>query len=73
MVYKSRISEKKPKKNKKKQQQRKTNTNAKLNTLVTLNYLQLKHPQSVFPKILTLFLNSKVDLLYSKIVPYKRT
>ena len=39
------------------------NTSKTLNTAVKLNYLQINHPQSIFPIFLTLVLNSKTDLL----------
>ena len=39
------------------------NTNNKLNNVVKLIYLQIKHPPSIFPKFLTLVLNSKTELL----------
>ena len=39
------------------------NTNNKLNTIVKLIYLQIKHPQSIFPRSLALVLNSKTELL----------
>ena len=37
-------------------------TNNKLN-IVKLVYLQVKHPQSIFPRFLILVLNSKTELL----------
>ena len=39
------------------------NTNNKLNTVVKLIYVQIKHSQSVFPRFLTLVLNLKIELL----------
>ena len=41
----------------------KDNTNNKLNTVVKLIYLQIKHPQSIFLRFLTLVLNMKTELL----------
>ena len=41
----------------------KDNTINKLNTVVKLIYLQIKHPQSIFIRFLTLVLNSKTELL----------
>ena len=38
-------------------------TNNKVNTVVKLFYLQIKHPQSRFPRFLILVLNSKTELL----------
>ena len=38
-------------------------TNNKLDIVVKLGYLQIKHPQSIFPKFLILVLNSKTELL----------
>ena len=37
--------------------------NNKLNSVAKLVYLQIKHPQSIFPKFLILVLNSKTELL----------
>ena len=59
-------------------QQKTINTSNKLNAVVKLTYLQIKHPQSIFPRFLTLVLYSKtelMDLLYlsRKIIQYKRT
>ena len=39
------------------------NTSSKGNTAVKLNYLQIKHPQSIFSGFLTLVLNSKTERL----------
>ena len=39
------------------------NTNNKQNTVVKLIYLQIKCPQSIFPRFLILVLNSKTELL----------
>ena len=39
------------------------NTNNKQNTVVKLIYLQIKCPQSIFPRFLVLVLNSKTELL----------
>ena len=41
----------------------KLNTNSKLNIVVKLVYLQIKHPQSIFPRFFILVLNSKTELL----------
>ena len=41
----------------------KDNTINKLNTVVKLIYLQIKYPQSIFIRFLTLVLNSKTELL----------
>ena len=38
-------------------------TNNKLNIVVKLIYLQIKHSQSIFPRFLILVLNSKTELL----------
>ena len=38
-------------------------TSNKLNIVVKLIYMQIKHPQSVFPRFLILVLNSKTELL----------
>ena len=38
-------------------------TNNKLNIVFKLVYLQIKHPQSIFPRFLILVLNSKIELL----------
>ena len=38
-------------------------TNNKLNIVVKLVYLQIKHPQSIFLRFLILVLNSKTELL----------
>ena len=38
-------------------------TNNKLNIIVKLIYLQIKHSQSIFPRFLILVLNSKIELL----------
>ena len=40
----------------------KLNTNSKLNIVVKLVYLQIKHPQSIFPRFLILSLNLKIEL-----------
>ena len=38
-------------------------TSNKLNIVVKLIYMQIKHPQSVFPRFLILVLNLKTELL----------
>ena len=38
-------------------------TNNKLNTVIKLIYLEIKHPQLTSPRFLILVLNSKTDLL----------
>ena len=38
-------------------------TNNKKNTVVKLIYLEIKHPQSIFPRFLTLLLNSRTESL----------
>ena len=38
-------------------------TNSELNIAVELVYLQIKRPQSIFPRFLILVLNSKTELL----------
>ena len=38
-------------------------TSNKLNIVVKLGYLEIKHPQSIFPRFLILVLNSKTELL----------
>ena len=37
-------------------------TNNELNIVVKLTYLQIKHPQTIFPRLLILVLNSKTEL-----------
>ena len=44
-------------------QQKSINTNNKLNAVVKRTYLQIKHPQSIFPRFLTLVLYSKTELM----------
>ena len=38
-------------------------TSSKLNIVLKLVHLQIKHPQSIFPRILIFVLNSKTELL----------
>ena len=44
-------------------QQKSINTNNKLNDVVKLTYLQIKHPQSMFPRFLILVLYLKPVLM----------
>ena len=44
-------------------QQKSININNKLNPVVKLTYLQIKHPESIFPRFLTLVLYSKPELM----------
>ena len=44
-------------------QQKSINTNNKLNAVVKRTYLQIKHPQSIFPRFLTLVSYSKTELM----------
>ena len=43
--------------------QKSINTNNKINAVVKLTYLQIKHPQSIFPRFLTLVLYLKIELM----------
>ena len=38
-------------------------TNNKMNIVIKLVYLQIKHPESIYPRFLILVLNSKTELL----------
>ena len=56
-------------------QQKSINTNNKLNAGVKLTYLQIKHPQSIFLRFLTLVLYSKtelMDLFRQEVCPARR-
>ena len=56
-------------------QQKSINTNNKLNAGVKLTYLQIKYPQSIFLRFLTLVLYSKtelMDLFRQEVCPARR-